>query len=82
VDAEPPAIPAQRVEDDILGDIVECVRMGAQPRRTSNIGRHIAEQQMMADVSSREKRAIPRETTYKRRWDREPGIMDLSGGYC
>jgi hypothetical protein len=36
---------------------------------------------MLADVASRENRAIPLETAYKRWWDREHGILDLSGEY-
>jgi predicted dehydrogenase len=76
-----PDIPAQRVEEDILGHFVDCIRTGAEPKCNGAIGLHIAEQQMMAYVSSRENRTIPLETTFDVWWDREPKIMDLSEGW-
>jgi predicted dehydrogenase len=72
-----PAIPPQRVEDDIVGHFVTCIRTKTRPRCDGTIGLHIAEQQMMAYRASREGRAIDLETTFQLWWDREPGILDL-----
>lgn len=76
-----PAIPAQRVEDDIVGHFVHSIRTGARPHADGSIGLHIAEQQMMAYRASAENRAIELETTFDPWWERPAGIMDLSEGY-
>lgn len=76
-----PPIPAQRVEDDIVGHFVRCIRTGERPSCDGTIGLHIAEQQMMAYRSAREGRAIDLETTFEISWDREPEILDLSRGW-
>jgi predicted dehydrogenase len=73
--------PAQAVKDDIVGHFVDSIRTGTRPRCDGATALHIAEQQMMAYVSSRENRAIALETTFDLWWNREPGIMDLSTGY-
>jgi predicted dehydrogenase len=73
--------PPQQVADDIVAHFVDCIRRGARPHCDGATGLHIAEQQMMAYVSSRENRAIPLGTSFDLWWDREPRIMDLTGGY-
>jgi len=76
-----PALPAQRVEDDIVGHFVAAICDNTRPHCDGSIGLHIAEQQMMAYRASREGRAIDLETRFDLWWNREPAIMDLSGGY-
>jgi predicted dehydrogenase len=76
-----PTVPAQRVEDDIVAHFLDCIRTGARPRCDGSIGLHLAEQQMMAYVSSREGRTIELETSFELWWDREPSLLDLSQGY-
>jgi predicted dehydrogenase len=76
-----PEIPPQRVEDDIVGHFVHCIRTGERPYCDASIGLHIAEQQMMAYRASAENRAIELETTFDLWWKRPEGIMDLSQGY-
>ncbi|MGH2459654.1 MAG: Gfo/Idh/MocA family protein [Chloroflexota bacterium] len=76
-----PTIPEQRVEDDIVGHFVSCIRTSARPRCDGAIGLHIAEQQMMAYRASQMKREIDLETTFDLWWDREPKIMDLSNDW-
>jgi predicted dehydrogenase len=76
-----PAIPAQRVEDDIVAHFLACIRTGARPRCDASIGLHLAEQQMMAYVSSREGRTIDLATHFDLWWERDPALMDLESGY-
>jgi predicted dehydrogenase len=73
--------PPQAVADDIVAQFVDSIRTGKRARCDGTTGLHIAEQQMMAYVSSRENRSIPLETTFDLWWNRESGIMDLSAGY-
>ena len=76
-----PTIPTQRVEDDIVGHFVSCIRAGARPYCDGSIGLHVAEQQMMAYRASLENRAIDLETRFDLWWQREPDVMNLSEGY-
>jgi predicted dehydrogenase len=73
--------PPMAVADDIVGHFVSCIQTGNRPRCDGATGLHIAEQQMMAYVSSRENRAIPLETSFDLWWNREPAMTDLSAGY-
>ncbi|HLZ07655.1 MAG TPA: Gfo/Idh/MocA family oxidoreductase [Chloroflexota bacterium] len=76
-----PAIPEQKVEDDIVGHFINSIRTGKRPNCDGPTGLHIAEQEMMAYVSAKESRTIDLTTTFDLWWHREPGIMDLSSGW-
>ncbi|HLH74092.1 MAG TPA: Gfo/Idh/MocA family oxidoreductase [Chloroflexota bacterium] len=76
-----PAIPAMRVEDDIVGHFVHCIRTGERPHCDSTIGIHIAEQQMLAYQASVTNRIMLLESTFDLWWERPAGIMDLGQGY-
>jgi hypothetical protein len=70
-----------RVEDDIVGHFVHCIRTGERPHCDSTIGIHIAEQQMLAYQASVTNRIMLLESTFDLWWERPAGIMDLGQGY-
>jgi predicted dehydrogenase len=76
-----PAMPEEQAEPNMVEHFVECVRTGATPRPSIDIGLHIAEQGMKAYESSRTNRIVDLTTTFDLWWDREPEIMNLGGQY-
>src|SRR5439155_3650203 len=60
-----PAIPDQKVEDDILGHFIKSIQTGKRPNCDGPTGLHIAEQQMMAYVSAKDRRTIDLTTTFE-----------------
>jgi predicted dehydrogenase len=76
-----PESPGLLAEPSIVEHFVECIRTGAKPRPSIEIGLHVAEQQQMAYESSRSGRIVDLTTSFDLWWDREPGIMELGGQY-
>jgi predicted dehydrogenase len=74
-------IPESRVEDDIVAHFLRAVRGQATLHCGIEVGMHVAEQQMMAYESARSGRTIELTTTFDLWWPREPGIMELGGGW-
>ena len=74
-------IPASDVEGEIVAHFVKALRGEAPLHCGIDVGLHIAEQQMMAYRSAKERRTIDLDTTFDVWWDREPAIMDLSSAW-
>ncbi len=69
-------------EEDILGHFLDSVRTGKPAVSNGALALHVTEQMMKGYESSASRRTIELETDFSLAWDREPGIMDLSGpGY-
>ena len=74
-------IPDPDVEGEIVAHFVKAVR-GTGPLHCGlDVGMHVAEQQMMAYRSAKERRAIDLTTAFDVWWPREPAIMDLSADW-
>ena len=76
-----PKVPTLPVEEDLVGHFASCIRTGATPRPSLAIGLHVVEQQMRAYESARTGRILDLATSFDVWWDRQPGILDLGGGY-
>jgi predicted dehydrogenase len=76
-----PEIPTLPIAEDLIGHFVDCIRTGRTPRPSLAIGLHIAEQQMKAYESAQTGRRLDLTTRFDVWWNREPGILDLGGGY-
>jgi predicted dehydrogenase len=66
-------------EEDILGHFVRAVRSGKPGTANGPQALHVIEQMMKAYESARTSRTLELETSFDLSWDRQPGIMDLSG---
>jgi predicted dehydrogenase len=74
-------LPIFEPEQEILGHFAGAILHGTPMHAGIEIGAHVAEQQMMAYESARTGNAIDLTTSFDVWWDREPGIMDLSGDW-
>ncbi len=69
-------------EEDILGHFVDAVRSGSPSREGGALALHVTEQMLKGYESASTGRSIDLETQFDLPWERQIGLMDLSGpGY-